>query len=409
MPGSLSGFSRTGLCNEFFFRHGEIDAELEAGLSEAAGDRIVAARKRSAAALQQLGARACGEQLAMICHPPPPAEPFDYGDLVPLGFLLRALKGDTSGAAAQLKEKLSKAQINGLWPFHSGRLRTCTDSALILQGFSSSDSVSQLEEFADGRGGYFPQLWSSKRESGKMLDCFETRHWCQSDFATTCLVRFLRDEARLPSVTPLAYLEAQFDSRAGLYFANPYLVDWSLAQAIRNDPEAEFLKAVLRREILLSRNKDYSYGTYDLALSTALAILALSAIGENGRHVRMSQLRLLEMTQRDSLWPCCTPFYSTYRSDKQRSLGEQIVEVAGERHELSLYVDEHRIVATALAALALSEECSVAKEEVMTPQNDPHPRYECRTVAEYVQRFALAPYVNLTPGVHNVEYGGALS
>ena len=226
--GSLSGFSRTGLCNEFFFRHGEIDAELEAGLSQASGDRIVAARRRSVATLQQLGARACSEPLALICHPPPPGEPFAYGDLVPLGFLLRALKNDTSGGAAQLRERIAKAQISGLWPFHTGRLRTCTDSALILQGYSSSESVSLLEEFADGHGRiYFPQLWSSERESGKMLDCPETRHWCQADFATTCLVRALRDETKLPSLTSFAYLEERFDSRGGLYFANPYIVDWS--------------------------------------------------------------------------------------------------------------------------------------------------------------------------------------
>jgi len=392
--GALSGYSRTGFCNEFFFRHGTIDTELETGLAKASEDRVAAIREKSLAALQALAAQACREPMAMICQPPPPEEPFPFGDLVPLGFALRALRNSSGRVASELRSKLNEARVGLLWPFHSGRLVTSTDSALILQALSSRDSVESLQRFFDGDGGYYPQLWSKREEPGKMLESAATRHWCQPDFATTCLVRSLREEVRLPCVTRFDYLEARFNTRAGLYFANPYLTDWALAEAIRNDADAKRLKTALRQEILATRNQDYSFGRYDLALSTSLAILALAAIGDDGRAIRLSQIRLIEMVRPDGLWPRSTPFYSTFIAPSQGSRGPQIIEIEGEKHELSLYVDEHRMIGTSLAALALSVRCYPTRVEQMeTTQSNPHPRYTCGTVAEYVERFALTEYV----------------
>ena len=51
--------------------------------------------ERSFAKLLMLGQEACRRPMPMICIPPRPETPFPYGDLVPLGFLLRALQQAT--------------------------------------------------------------------------------------------------------------------------------------------------------------------------------------------------------------------------------------------------------------------------------------------------------------------------
>jgi hypothetical protein len=394
---TLGGFARTHHCNEFFFRHGDIDAELENGLLQAAGDRVSSGARSALAGCVCLAARACSESLPMDCCPPPPEKPRPYGDLVPLGFLLRALnqgKGDAAaGAACEVRSKLLAAREGDLWAFHTGRLVTSTDSALILQGFNDPSAVAALEQFSDGSGAYFPQLASAKPHPGKMLSVPANRHWCQPDFATTCLVRALRARAGLDPLTPSALIEVWLDRRAGLYFANPYLVDWAVAEAIHKDADTD-LKRLLSDEILASGNPDFSFGHYDVALSTAFAILALDMLGHRSRSLRLAQLRLLDWMDEDGCWPESTPFYSTFVCDHSTvgPLPPQFVRVNGDIHELSLYRDTHRMIGTSVAALALAVDCSVESPDGPTP-DQPHPRYCCRSHSEYVQQVALAPYV----------------
>ena len=59
------------------------------------------------------------------------------------------------------------------------------------------------------------------------------RHWCQPEYGTTCLVTALRAEAGLECKTSVGYLAEGFENRGGLYFANPYMVDWALAWALQ--------------------------------------------------------------------------------------------------------------------------------------------------------------------------------
>jgi hypothetical protein len=437
--GSLAGYSRTGNCNQFFLNHGEIDRNLEAGLIQASEARTAWARDTGLAAAETLARKASEACLAMTCQPPPPQKPFSYGDLVPLGFLLKALTQTSGGAgaeaAAQLQGRLLAGKQGLLWPFHTGRLVTATDSVLILQGLLDRESIEALEQFSDGCGGYYPQLWSETKEPGRMVIDEANAHWRQPDFATTCLVRGLRAEAGLPTVTPLRYLEDHFETRSGLYFANPYLTDWALAAAIQGDADAGEMKRQLQREILAGINDDCSFGTFDPALSTSFAILALAALGCRGRVLRLAQLRLVEiMDTRSGLWPECVPFYSTFmlsgtpspvprRPEKApavhsfaslrtgslpqagegqilRARGEgqaaspQVFNINGYRHELSLYFDTYRVIATAVAVLALSEPCVPERRDIdLRNPETAHPRYRCRSHAEYVARFALPPYM----------------
>jgi len=420
--GALAHFSRTGNCNEFFLNHGEIDSPLEAGLIQASEDRTKAGLGRALAACALLARRALAEPPAMICCPPPPNDPFPYGDLVPLGFLLRALNlvpaGQLTGTRSSIQELLLSKRNGELWAFHTGRLVTATDSVLILRALPQPFAIEALERFSDGSGGYYPQLWSSIKEPGRMVRTEAVSHWCQSDFGTTCLVRGLRAQAGLAERTPLMYLEERFEQRSALYFANPYLVDWALAEAIRRDERADELKARLLEELLASRNDNFSFGLYDIALSTALAILTMAALGYRGRVLRLAQLRLLEMIEPSGVWAASSPFYSSCVSKLRVERNPQFLEINGTFHELSLYRDEHRMIGTALAAEALAEPCSPEVGDIpphtrAQPSGQPSgawislsenrqaprvrcprflERYRCHTHAEYISEFALPAY-----------------
>jgi hypothetical protein len=424
--GILSHFSRTAHCNIFFLRHGNIDAPLKAGLLQAAEHRVNWGKKRSFQALVKLAESACERSLAMTCQPPPPDQAFAYGDLVPLGFVLKGLnraatlledEDETKDVVLATRGKLSRYLLDrrqeNLWAFHSQRLVTATDSALVLQGFNEPKSLEALELFADGQGGYYPQLWSTDQRPNKMLLDESCNHWCQADYATTCLVRALRQEAGLITTTRTEYLTEGMSTRSGLYFANPYLVDWVLARAIAQDELAHSLRSQLLAEILASINDDYSFGLYDQAFSTALAILSLVQLGYRGQEMRVAQLRLLEFMDQDGLLPKATPFYSSLRLNSQ--LGDQAIlgllmaqtfsygtkqkqirQIEGEYQSISLYEDTHSLITTALAALAFSEPYSATTPESKysdRPQQEIHPRYLCRNHSEYIAKFALPPYL----------------
>jgi hypothetical protein len=366
---ALAGFARTAHCNRFFLNHGRIDEELEQGLLEAAAARVQRGLGVALARAVNLTLAARRDGLGMTCVPPPPDEPYAFGDLVPLGLLLLALESQSAAhpgieaAALLARRHLERHRSGLLWPFHHGRLATAIDTALILLGHRDAAGVEALERFGDANGAYLPQ---------HMRASDEVRHWCQPDFATTCLVRALRRRAGLPERTPLALLERWFEKRAGLFFANPYLVDWALAMALQGDPAGASLRERLCSEVRASANADGSFGRFDVALSSALAILTLSALGVADRTIRVAQVHL-EATN------VATPFYSS----------EQL---AGEPPALSLYEDTHGIVLTALAALALQAPCDAARR-APAPAAEPHPRYRAATAAAYIAGHALPPYV----------------
>ena len=438
--GILSHFSRTAHCNLFFLRHGNIDTDLEEGLLKAAKARITWAKEQSCKALAQLSNHACEQSLAMTCQPPLPEPPFPYGDLVPLGFAAKALRhtkksspsqtpNDTILTACQTLESflLSQRRYN-LWAFHRDRLITATDSALVLQGLSQLDlldSIEALEQFADGNGGYYPQLWSTENQPNRMVFDEQCCHWCQPDFATTCAIAALRKASGLTPKTSIHYLAARIDHRSGLYFANPYLVDWFVACALPKDISAAPLRQQLLTEILASINSDYSFGQYDIALSTALAILCLTELGWRDRTIQLSQLTLLNYGDEQGLYSTSTPFYSSLRVDQTLSSKEitlrliqesmavkasssahkQIRKVCDEYHAISLYEDTHSLITTAVVTLALSdiqiehnpnEEGGDALKKWGDERIsiDVHPRYQCCDPCDYIVNFAL-PCSNL--------------
>jgi hypothetical protein len=241
-------------------------------------------------------------------------------------------------------------------------------------------------------------------------------HWCQADFATTCLIRHLRQSCGLEAKTPLALLDDRFDERSGLFFANPYLVDWGLALALQGETgeTAQRLRERLKREILASTNADHSFGMFDIPLSTALAVLSLAALGYRGRFLKLVQLRLSEIAMPEETVEIAKPFYSTYKVPdvlgilyaQGGDLDSQVFRSEGEHYAMSYYADQHKIVSTALVAMALEGidgSDAPAEGGEATPaeysgvrargEQNAHPRYRCNTQEEYIARYAQPPYL----------------
>jgi hypothetical protein len=364
--------------------------------------------RRGRSALIELAGRAGRSPLALECIPPPPAKPTPYGDVVPLGLVLRALALDrsdaSSTAAAGLRLLLGRRRRGLLWPYHSGGLATATDSGLVLLGWSDRSAIEELEAFADGDIGYVPQLCASDRIAGHMPVSPFNRHWCQTDYGTTCLVLALRREAGLVPSAGLNRLIGGFEKRSGLYFANPYLIDWLLAVALGPERATEPLRAQLAAEILASARDDGSFGTFDPSLSTAFALLALDALGVGGRQVEAARTFLARTIEDDGRWPAATPFYSSVilpagHFDAATWMGlafgerrAQIAMIGPEIHAITLYRDDVRLITTAAAVLALHRPARPARSKPL-PAADMHRRYQAAGPVEYAVESGLPPYV----------------
>ena len=372
--------------------------------------RLARAKGRGREALASLAEEASQTPLALICQPPLTADPFPYGDLVPLGFLLRAVNAGTSPASPVrrgLEDLLRDKRQGLLWAYHSDTLVTCIDSALVLQGFRDPAGIEALEMFADGRGGYYPQLCSDKPERDKMTITAHNRHWCQPEYGTTSLASALRAEVGLKRKTSVRYLAECFESRGGLYFANPNMVDWALAWALQGVASATALRERLATDILASANEDGSFGRYDVPLSTALAILALTSLGLGDGAVSRARLRLAEMMLPDGTWPASVPFYSAVKIPHERlpggllarlMLGErrgQLLRLGDGVYAVSLCVDGYRTISSALASLFLTPPGPSAGREALQVQRGKscHPRYHCADHVDYIAGHALPPYL----------------
>ena len=315
--------------------------------------------------------------------------------MVSLGFLLQVLNHHTSAASIfrdvevrkGLTSLLQSRRQGLLWPYRVGGQVSSTATALVLQGFRDPEAVEALQAFADGEGGYYP--WSLTDEKGPDDAVVRRR---QADFATTCLIRALRNDVGLETKTSVGYLASRFESRSGLCFANPYLVDWAFASALGRDEAARELRDRLAAEILASMNDDYSFGIFDVPISSAFAILSLAALGVADRTIRIAQLRLLDFMKPDGGFPAGTPFFSAEATGQG--------EVRGRPQTLDLRFHGHEAVSTAAAALALLARCSPLEKDpdiLKERAGEAHPRYGCLDHTEYVQNFALPQYVGGSP------------
>jgi hypothetical protein len=395
LAGALANFSRTDHCNEFFLRGCAVTPRIAEGLQHAAEDRITHVRRRLA---ESLAATVHAPASAtLLCVPPVPQRPYPYGDLVPLGFVLAGLRAAGDPLTADTLEGLLATQCrDGLWSYHRNGLVTAIDSALILQGMHDSQNLAALERFRAPSGWYVPQAFNEDGGRGVMSASPEVRHWCQPDLPTTYLITGLRRRAGLP--VDLDLLANRFDERSGLFFANPYFVDWALAGAVGNlskeasptddpGPQGDGLGRRLASEILSSMRADHSFGAFDPVLSSALALAALRTLGVTGHVVTVAKVRLADTLATMGTPP--TPFYSSLLPASDCGQDGDYPRVA-----LTWYRDEGHAVTAAVAALALADsEAAGIDAATLGSGMRAHPRYLAHSAEDYVTRFALPPYL----------------
>jgi hypothetical protein len=412
----LGRFARTASCNRFFLLQGRMDGEVADGLVTAARDRLRAA---AAAAYEDALGRAeavlAGGGRAMTAVTGRTRS--RYGDIVPFGLLLAGLRRIPEGGAvfldrapaavAGLEELLRGAERDGGWPFHGGTITTGLDSALVLLGLRDRSALAALERFRSPGDGYAADRIGVPGPS-TVAEHPSTAHWHEPDLATTALVQALRRNAGLPASTPALWFAERLDERGSVFVALPWLLDWILALALAgdDDPEAGRLRSLLADEVLASRNPDGTFGhPGERLLATASAALALEELGLHGRPLVLAQLALAAEapTWRAAGSPAAVPFFSTVRLDvdaagrdegaRQLLRGQDVLICEGQLHRLTTYEDTEGAVTAGLVARALSRPGDPSPPGPPLPAREPHPRYRCASLDEYVARFALPPAV----------------
>ncbi|HEX2207396.1 MAG TPA: hypothetical protein VHG93_06920, partial [Longimicrobium sp.] len=322
----------------------------------------------------------------------------------------RALRDPALAQAAdRVLGYLRGKQVDGLWPYHTGSLTTSIDSALVLMGVRDRRAVQRLEAFRLPNGGYLPQHCTRGREPGKMTVSERVLHWCQPDYSIACLAAHLRARGGKGPTTPAAYFRDRFDTRSGLYIANPYLMDWIAALGLCAAPGTAMLRARLAAELMAAMDGDGGWGTFDRVGSTAAALLALHALGVPARRLRRSHGRLAALWDARADAAPARPFYSTERFPWSRQSAwtlmaalldpvkaERMIRVNGEEHVITFYEDADGAWTATITALALLEGTrrrKTADAKAPAASSDAHPRYGCATQGAYIERHAMPPYV----------------
>jgi hypothetical protein len=384
----------------------------------AAGEGVRRALAESLAQVARLAAPAEGAPASLTRLPPLGAEPDRYGDVAPLGPALLALRRGAralrdpalGGAAGRVLAYLRGKRRDGLWPYHTGSLTTSIDSSLVLMGVRDRRAVERLELFRTPGGGYVPQHCTAGLERGKMTVSARVLHWCQPDYSIACLVAHLRARGGRAPNTQLVYFRHGFDARAGLYVANPYLMDWFAALGLSAVPGTDDLRARLVAEVLGAMDGDGGWGTFDRLGSTAAALLALHALDVPADALRRSHARLAELWEARADAPPSRPFYSSERFPWSREAPwtlmaalmdpakkERLIRPNGKEHVITFYEDGEGVWTATMTALALLEGI---RRRPRSPEPagsaesaSSHARYGCATQGAYIERHALPPYV----------------
>lgn len=358
----------------------------------------------------------------MTALPPPGEAPYPYGDIVPLSFLLLALESgpnpiqDTQAqqTITHLKQIFQRHKHDSLWAFQSNALITSVDSAFVLRAVGEVDGILALEQFSDGAGGYYPQLFTEGRQKNRMTIDSRTAHWCQADYSILCQVEALKRRAGLTSLNNNPHLEQGFSTRSGLFIANPYLMDWLLADAIGTTTRYSAMAKTLATEVLTSLTDSSGGCQFDRTFSIALALSSLARLNCWSEQADDAFIELMDYWP-DGI-PACIPFYSTmhipWRGQgfweiaalKLDDTAGQLINVGGQQHRITFYQDTHRLISQAIVFTALAELITYFQKSdrpaSIQLNETPHPRYQCSRHADYIAQYALPPYVTHQSNVY---------
>ena len=396
--GILNHFSRTDNCNIFFFNHGNIDKSLFEGLYTAYLKRKEWMLKQVDDDLVALTKRSLTEKVSMDWLPPIGSAVFPFGDVVPLGFLKLAIDNSSHEELnKELAQRLEDKKLRGLWPFESNDLETSVDSALVLQGHYDKVAVNELKRFWNGIYGYLPQIASENPKKGEMQFVEEKKHWCQVDLPTTCLIYAIRKKLDLPTMVETeSYIVNSFNARSGLYFANPYMVDWYYANALAQMKGQDDLKKQFIEDLLSGLNEDYSVGKYDKVLSSAFASITLDLLGYHGTAIAGLQLYIVNNYSLEK--GKSIPYYSSLLLEENQVFTGRKVSVNNKDLQVSLHRDTNDSIYTAIVFLALSltaQDSFSENDDSLTSYktSELKPIYSNESLLDYIEKHALIGYV----------------
>jgi hypothetical protein len=154
------------------------------------------------------------------------------------------------------------------------------------------------------------------------------------------------------------------------------------------------LQAKLKGELLNSLNEDYSFGQFDKVLSSAFGVLALLELGYEGNVISALQLHIINHYYQEKNGKNI-PFYSSLINDEKKTEG-RTVKVNDFVLDLSLHEDSHDMIYVSIVAMALNHEVlpeNLKENTLEFIENEAHGRYTCSTIQNYVEQFALKPYL----------------
>ena len=403
----LSGYRRTGNCNQFFLTHGSATGNIEHGLIEASRVRIAAGRERLAEAVIERASKAIDEGLSLQMRAPGQSSTVPYGDLVPLGFLAAALRrigesdGPHSNAArtvlANVIEHIEQHRASGFWGYSRGCIPTSTDTSLVALSGVMPD-FEALDQLRGPTGGFTPQRCSETGEDFTMQRSAATAHWEEEDVPTTALLESLRIDNGLASKVDAKWFLARFPRWGGLYFNSPMFGLWGMSRISsrlgpwepleadthdepgrKESPEAALerqhrselhtLRSIIIRMLAAQRTADGGFGRFDPMLNNSLAVLACEELGVLDRAATIAQLQILDAWEHPRSTE--TPFHSTLALPRpgtfEAMMQQQQLPASALLHEyvhqVSTYEDPHRLITTALACLALHIDADPARTD----------------------------------------------
>lgn len=396
--GILADFSRTDNCNLFFFLHGNINSVLAEGLLQAGKKRMEFEKNKLSQELKKLAIKSMNTQLKMEVLQPFGEPSFEMGDVVPKGFMYGAISQyfQDDSISKEYRESLEMDKLRGLWSFEKDDLETSIDSAIVIMNTYDESATSLLKKFEDQKTkAYLPQTDAILPKEGDMQYVPEKDHWCQPDISISALILNLQKSHGLNVEDKLIqFVNQNFKKRSGLYFANPYFVDWLYAKGLSVSDATGDIKTQLKEEILCSVNNDFSLGTFDRVFSTACGILALQELGCDSNLIFALQLYVLNNyanpTESNPI-----PFYSSLITNTNQK-GRTCI-VNNKKLSIYLYKDLHKMMYLPIVAMSLNIPTEVTIDIKKGLNNyvamERSPRYACLSVEEYISEHSLTNYL----------------
>lgn len=362
--GQLMNFTHTQMCIEFFINGAELAPNSEVSLR-----KVIRSRAEVSALLgaNYLSDRIMRDDLSIspiIAKNISMGTYTYFGNVAPYGIVAKAL------AQWHLNYSLLQAwlidhQQYGLWGYHSGFVNTSVvtsgtndtaevdaiDSCLVFEGLFNASSIQLLDMYRRPSGGFLAQL-NDTEGPYSMNSSAQIWFWCQEDYGVTASAYYFLNNISLSNSSTLEYLKNNFHERASMWLANPYYIEYLTARALKNQSGTDSYLQNITQKIVNETNPDGTWGHFDKALSTALAVLTLKELNYTGIELDRGLFNLMKMQQSEGYWSGSNIFFSAL--DRGASALNSSIEINGAYFDYILYEDINPIITSSYCVLALS-------------------------------------------------------